>query len=44
MIWNTSRLVKFEMLGVFVNTFTAEDKNPVRDSENFSFAIKTQLS
>ena len=30
-VWTMSSLVKFEILGVFVNTLTANDKYPVRD-------------
>ena len=39
-----SPLVKFEILGGFVNTLTADDKYPVWGSENLSFPIQTQLS
>ena len=31
MNWNIYPLLKYEMLGVFVNTFTADDKYPVLD-------------
>ena len=34
-----SPLVKLEMLGVFVNTLTADDKYPVADCENLQFPI-----
>ena len=36
--------MKFEVIGVFVNTFTADDKYPVRDCGNFNFCIQMQLS
>ena len=39
MIWKMSLLVKFEILGVFVNTFTTVDKYPVQDYENFQFPV-----
>ena len=44
MICKISPLLKFEIWGVFVNTFTADDKYPVRDSENLQFIIEVQLS
>ena len=44
MPWKKSPLLKFEILGVFVNTLTADDKYLVRDSENLQFAIQMQLS
>ena len=31
--------VKYGVLQLLVNTFTADDKNPVRDSENLPFPI-----
>ena len=37
-------LFKFEILGGFVNTLTADDKYPVRDCENLQFPIQMQLS
>ena len=37
MIWKMSPWVKFEILVMFVNTLTAEDKYPVRDWENLLF-------
>ena len=33
-IWKISPLLKFEILGVFVNTLTVDDKYPVRDCGN----------
>ena len=44
MILKISLLLKFELLGVFVNIFTADDKYPFRDYGNFNFRIKMQLS
>ena len=44
MIWKMSPLVKFEVLGIFANTFTAGGKYPIWDCENFPLAIQTQLS
>ena len=43
MIWKIYPLLKFDFLGVFVNTLTADDKYPVRDCENLPFSIQTQL-
>ena len=34
---------KFEIVGVFVNTFTSDYKYPVPDSKNFQVAIQIQL-
>ena len=36
--------MKFEIIGVFVNTLTADDKYPVPDYENLQFLIQMQLS
>ena len=44
MIWKNSPLVKYEVLGAFVNTLTADHKYPVWDCEKLTFAIETQLS
>ena len=44
MISKISPLLKFEILGVFVNTLTADDKYPVRDWENLQFRNEMQLS
>ena len=44
MICKISPLFQFEILSVFVNTLTADDKYPVRDCENFQFTIKMQIS
>ena len=43
MTWEISPLLKFEILGVFVSTLTADDKYPVLDCENFKFPISMQL-
>ena len=39
-----SPLVLREILGVFVNTLTADAKYSVRDCQNLPFAIQIQLS
>ena len=44
MIWVISLLLKFEILGLFVNTLTADYKYPIPYFEKLSFHIKTQLS
>ena len=44
MIWKISPLLKFEILGVFFNPLTADDKYPNRDCENFQLSIQMQLS
>ena len=38
-----SLLFKFEIVGLFVNTFTSDYKYPVPDSKNFQVAIQIQL-
>ena len=43
MVGKMSPLVKFEILGVFVNTLTVADKYPVRDIKNLQFHISMQL-
>ena len=43
MIWKLSPLLKFEILGVFVNTLTAGDKYPVGYCENLQFPKQMQL-
>ena len=43
MAWKVSSLLKFEILVVFVNTLTADDKYLVWDCENFQFPIQMQL-
>ena len=36
-------LLKFEIIGVFVNTWTTDYKYPFPDCENFPFLIQMQL-
>ena len=43
MIWKVSPLVKFEILGVFFNTLTADDKYPVLDCGNSPFRTQVIL-
>ena len=40
MIWKISRFVKIEILVVFVNTLTADERYPVRGYENLQFLFK----
>ena len=44
MTWKRSPSLNFEVLVVFVNIFTVDDKYPVRDSENLQFLFQIQLS
>ena len=44
MIWKISPIFKFEILGLFVNTLTADDKYALLDCENLPFPIQMQLS
>ena len=44
MISKISPLLNFQVLGVFVNSLTADDKYPFRDRENLQFPIQMQLS
>ena len=44
MIWKISTWLKFEIIGLFANTWTADYKYPVPDCENLSFPIQIQLS
>ena len=44
MICKISPLLKFEILGVFFNTLTVDDKYPNRDCENLQVSIQMQLS
>ena len=44
MTWERAPLFKFEIIGVFVNTLTADDKFPVLDSVNLQFPIQMELS
>ena len=43
MIWKISPWLKFEIIGLFVNTWTADYKDPVPDCENLWFPIQIQL-
>ena len=43
MICKISLLLNFEILAVFVNTLTADDKYPDRDSANLQLPIQMQL-
>ena len=42
--WKMSPLVLREILGVILNTLTANGKYPVPDCENLQLAIQIQLS
>ena len=44
LIWKISPFLKFEILDVFVNALTPDDKYPVRDSENLQFPVQMKLS
>ena len=44
MIWKICPWMKFEIIGLFVKTWTADCKYPVPDCENLRFPIKMQLS
>ena len=44
MIWKISLWLKFEIIGLFFNTWTADYKYPVPDCENLPFPIQIQLS
>ena len=44
MIWKISPWLKFEMIELFVNTWTANYKYPVPDCDNLPFCIQIQLS
>ena len=44
MTWKISPWLKFEIIGLFVNTWTADYKYPVPDCENLPFPIQIQLS
>ena len=43
-IWKISPPLKFEIIGLFINTWTADYKYPVTDYENLQFPIQIQLS
>ena len=44
LIWKISPLVLGEILGVFINTLTADGKYPVQVCENLQLPIQMQLS
>ena len=44
MIWKISPWFKFQIIGLFVRTWTADYKYPVPDCENLPFPIRVQLS
>ena len=44
MTWKISTLPKFDIIGLFDNTWTADYKYPVPDCENLPFPIQIQLS
>ena len=44
MICKISPLIKFEIIGVFVNTLTIDAKYPEPDCENLPFHIQMQVS
>ena len=43
-IWKISPWLKFKIIALFVNTWTADYKYPVPDCENLPFPIQIQLS
>ena len=43
-IWKKSPWLKFEIIGLFVNTWTADYRYPVPDCETLAFPIQIQLS
>ena len=43
-IWKISTWLKFDIIGLFANRWTADYKYPVPDCENLPFAIQIQLS
>ena len=42
--WKKSFLVIFKILGLFVNTFSADDKYPLLNRDNLSHHLEIQLS
>ena len=44
LIWKITPLLKFEIIGLFVNILTVVYKYPVQDSETLPFPIQMQLS
>ena len=43
-IWNIFTWLKFDIIGLFANTWAADYKYPVPDCENLPFPIQVQLS
>ena len=43
MIWKISPWYKFQIIGLFANTSTADYKYPVPDCENMPFPIRVRL-
>ena len=43
-IWKISTWLNFHIIGLFANTWTADNKYPVPDCENLLFPIQIQLS
>ena len=44
MIWKISPWLKFKIIGLFVNTWSADYKYPVTDCENLQFFMQIKLS
>ena len=44
LIWKISSLILGEIVGVFSNTLTADDKHPIEDWENLRLPVQMQLS
>ena len=44
MIWKICARYKFNIVGLFVNTWTADYRYPVPDCENLPFPIQIELS
>ena len=44
MTWKLSPLLNFKILGVFVNTLTADENYPFGDSRDLQFPIQMELS
>ena len=44
MIWKICQWMKFEIIGLFVKTWTADYKYPVPDCEKLPFPIQIQLA
>ena len=43
-IWKKSSWYQFKIIGLFVNTWTADYNYPARDCEDYLFPIQIQLS